>query len=155
MALLVLLASFSLWAAFGISRFSSISSPGAFPMVCAAAMVITAILSLGGSLRKSGPEETGQSGLRRFVTHVMPIRLVLFSAALVGYMLLLETVGFLAASYVYLLVSMRILGSRQLGKNALISLVVLAGVFLVFRTAFSVVLPAGTLLGPYTPELLK
>jgi putative tricarboxylic transport membrane protein len=155
MALLVLLASFSLWAAFGISRFSSISSPGAFPMVCAAAMVITALLSLGGSLRKSAPEQAEHSGLRQFVTHVMPIRLVLFSAALVGYMLLLETVGFLVASYVYLLVSMRILGSRQLGANAVISLVVLAGVFLVFRTAFSVVLPAGTLLGPYTPELLK
>jgi putative tricarboxylic transport membrane protein len=36
-----------------------------------------------------------------------------------------------------------------------LSLLVLAGVFLVFRTAFSVVLPAGSLLGPYTPELLK
>ncbi|MCC2675275.1 MAG: Tripartite tricarboxylate transporter TctB family protein [Ramlibacter sp.] len=155
MALLVLLAGFSLSAAFDISRFSSISSPGAFPMVCAAAMAITAVLSLGGSLRKSPAEASEQSGLRQFVTHVMPVRLVLFVAALVGYMLLLERLGFLVSSYIYLLLSMRILGSRRLGMNAVLSVLVLAGVFLVFRTAFSVVLPAGSLLGPYTPELLK
>jgi putative tricarboxylic transport membrane protein len=155
MVLLVLLAGFSLWAAFGISRFSSISSAGAFPMVCAAAMVITAILTIAGSLRKSAPEASGHSDLRQFITHVMPIRLVLFAAALVGYMLLLETLGFLVSSYLYLLLSMRILGSRRLGMNSLLSLLVLAAVFLVFRTAFSVVLPVGSLLGPYTPELLK
>jgi putative tricarboxylic transport membrane protein len=155
MVLLVLFASFSLWAAFGISRFSSISSAGAFPMVCAAAMVVTAVMSLGGSLRKSAPEASEHSGLHQFVTHVLPVRLVLFVAALVGYMLLLETLGFLVSSYLYLVISMRILGSRRLGMNTVLSLLVLAGVFLVFRTAFSVVLPTGTLLGPYTPELLK
>jgi putative tricarboxylic transport membrane protein len=67
----------------------------------------------------------------------------------------MEVIGFLLASYIFLAASMYLLGSRRIGLNLLISLLVLAAIFIVFRAAFSVVLPAGSLVGPYLPEFLK
>ncbi len=84
-----------------------------------------------------------------------PLTLVLFTLLIVAYMLLLEVLGFLVASYLFLLLSMQVLGSKRLGLNLVVSAVVLAAIFIVFQTAFSVVLPAGSLVGPYLPEFLK
>ncbi|MNU11930.1 hypothetical protein D3C72_2601730 [compost metagenome] len=50
---------------------------------------------------------------------------------------------------------MYLLGSRRVVLNLFISAAVLVAIFIVFRTAFSVVLPAGSLVGPFLPEFLK
>ena len=143
-----------LWVAYGISRFDAISSAGAFPMACAATMLVTGLMNLVRSARSPWPSQDG-SWWTQWRSKMLPLRLAVFTLLIVAYMLLLEWLGFLLASYLFLLVSMQVLGSRRFGLNLLVSAVVLAAIFVVFRTAFSVLLPTGTLVGPYLPELLK
>ena len=155
MGLIVLFSAFMLWTAYGISRFDSISSPGVFPMVCALAMLITGGMNLIKTARARLVLEEGETWLQQLVHKILPLQLVLFALLILAYMLLLEVLGFLVASYSFLVLAMSLLGSRRIGLNMLVSLVVLAAIFAVFRTAFSVVLPAGSLVGPFLPELLK
>ncbi|GLS15997.1 MULTISPECIES: tripartite tricarboxylate transporter TctB family protein [Hydrogenophaga] len=155
MALVVLFSAFMLWASYSISQFTSITSPGVFPMLCAAAMLVTGLMSLVKTARARLVLDDGEGWVQQLVRKLFPLQLVLFTGLIVAYMLLLEVLGFLVASYLFLVISMPVLGSRRIGLNFLVSLVTLAVIFVVFRTAFSVVLPAGSLVGPYLPELLK
>ena len=155
MVLIVLFSAFMLWASYNISRFDSLSSPGFFPMLCAATMLVTGLMNLVKAARAKLALEPGQSVFHQFVQKLAPLTLVLFTALIVAYMLLLEVLGFLVASYLFLLLSMQVLGSKRIGLNLAVSAAVLAAIFIVFRTAFSVVLPAGSLVGPYLPEFLK
>ncbi len=72
--------------------------------------------------------------------------LVAFTGGIALYMLALEPVGFLLSSYVFLVASMAILGSRRWGLNLLVSAVALGVIYVIFQTVFSVVLPNGSLL---------
>lgn len=155
MVLIVLFSAFMLWTSYQISRFDSLSSPGFFPMVCAATMLVTGLMSLVKTARSRLALEPDQSVFQQFVQKLAPMTLVLFTALIVAYMLLLEVLGFIVASYLFLLLSMQVLGSKRWGLNLVVSAGVLAAIFVVFQTAFSVVLPAGTLVGPYLPEFLK
>ena len=67
------------------------------------------------------------------------------TAAIFAYMLTLEWLGFIVSSYLFLVVAMRLLGGKRLGLNLLVSGLALAVIYVVFDTAFSVVLSAGTL----------
>lgn len=154
MVLAVALSAFMLWAAYGISQFESISSPGVFPMLCAALLLITGLMSLIKTA-KARLQLEGETFFQHFVRKLAPLQLVLFTALIVAYALTLEILGFLLGSYLFLLLSMQVLGSKRIGLNLLVSAVVLAAIFVVFQTAFSVVLPAGSLVGPYLPEFLK
>lgn len=154
MVLAVALSAFMLWAAYGISQFESISSPGVFPMLCAALLLITGLMSLV-STAKARLQLEGETFFQHFVRKLAPLQLVLFTVLIVAYALTLEILGFLLGSYLFLLLSMQVLGSKRIGLNLLVSAVVLAAIFVVFQTAFSVVLPAGSLVGPYLPEFLK
>jgi putative tricarboxylic transport membrane protein len=75
----------------------------------------------------------------------MPPVLLWNTLALAGYMFALERAGFHLASLVFLLLSMRLLGSRRWGLNVAVAVGAVAAIHLVFQTVFSVVLPAGTL----------
>ena len=155
MALIVVFSAFMLWSSFRISKFDSISSPGVFPMFCAGLMLVTGLMSLRQAWKASPSADTHQTVFQQFVIQLAPLKLILFVALIVGYMLALEVTGFLVSSYAFLLMSMQVLGSKKIVVNLWVSALVLFCIFIVFRTAFSVVLPAGSLLGPYTPEWLK
>ena len=155
MALIVAFSTFMLWASYNISKFESISSAGAFPMVCAAAMLITGLMSLAKTARAKLALEGGETLLQQFSRRLAPPQLVLFAVLITIYMLLLERLGFLVSSYLFLASSMQLLGSRRTLLNLLVSAVTLAAIYVVFQTAFSVVLPSGTWLAPYLPEYLK
>lgn len=155
MALVVLFSAFMLWASYGISRFESISAPGVFPMVCALAMLVTGGMNLVKTARARLMLDEGETWIQQLVRKIFPAQLVLFALLIVAYMLLLDVLGFLVASYLFLVVAMSLLGSRRVGLNLLVSAVALIAIFIVFRTAFSVVLPAGTLVGPFLPQVLK
>ena len=154
MVLAVAISAFMLWAAYGISQFESISSPGVFPMLCAALLLITGLMSLVKTA-KARLQLEGETFFQHFARKLAPLQLVLFTALIVAYALTLEILGFLLGSYLFLLLSMQVLGSKRIGLNLLVSAVVLAAIFVVFQTAFSVVLPVGSLVGPYLPEFLK
>ncbi len=155
MALLVMFSAFMLWTSFQISKFDSISSPGVFPMLCAALMLVTGLMSLRQTWQSPSNADATRTVFQQFVIQLAPLKLVLFTVLIVAYMLMLEVTGFLLTSYVFLLLSMQVLGSKKIAVNLLLSALVLICIFIVFQTAFSVVLPAGSLLGPYTPEWLK
>ena len=145
-ALLLAGSLFMLWQAFGISKFESITSAGVFPMVATATMVVTAALVLWRTAQ-ARPQASvdGLGPARRFARQITPPVLLGFSAAIAVYMAALDRLGFLPASSIFLLVSMRLLGSRRWGLNLLVGALSLAAVYVVFQTAFSVVLPKGTL----------
>ncbi len=155
MVLLVLASVFLLWASYGISSFDSLAAPGTFPVVCAATMLATGLISMRKTARAKLNLESGETLVQQFVRKVTPLQLVAFSVLIALYMVGMEYIGFLLASYIFLSTSMYLLGSRRVLLNLLISAVVLVAIFIVFRTAFSVVLPAGSLVAPFLPEFLK
>lgn len=145
--LLVVFSLFMLWQAYSISKFESITSAGAFPMFATAVMVITGLLIVGQTARaKPAPSSEGETQLQQFVRQITPAVLVGFTLSIAVYMALLDVLGFLMASYLFLVVSMWILGSRRMMLNLVVSALSLAGIYVIFQTAFSVVLPAGRVL---------
>jgi putative tricarboxylic transport membrane protein len=136
---------FMLWEAYGISRFESITSAGVYPMLAALTMVATAALIVWSTVHTPPASgEPGQTLVQQFVHQLSPAVLVAFTAAIALYMLALQPLGFVISSYVFLVAGMRLLGSRRWGLNLLVSAACLAVIYLVFQTAFSVVLPKGT-----------
>jgi putative tricarboxylic transport membrane protein len=144
-ALLVVFSGFLLWTAYGISGFASLSSAGAFPMLAAAVLLLTGLVNLVQAL-KSRPTERqpGESALAKFAREVTPSVIVGFTLVIAAYMLLLDRLGFLVSSYLFLVASMRLLGGRRWGLYLVVAAVSLGAIYIVFETAFSVVLPAGT-----------
>lgn len=145
--LLVLFSSFLLWQAVSISGFESITSAGSFPMAATLVMLICGIIILVGTARAPRVERApGETLARQFARLLAPGVLVAFTGAIALYMLALEPVGFLLSSYVFLVVSMKLLGSRRWLLNLIVSAAALGLIHVIFQTVFSVVLPTGSLL---------
>ena len=145
--LLLTISAFMLWTSYMISGFSSPSSPGSFPLAASFTMVVSGLVILSNTLRAKAAEPLpGQSLLGTFLRQLTPTIIVTFVLAVLGYMLILEQLGFVLSSFLYLLVGMRLLGSRNLKTNLFAATVALAGIYIVFKTAFSVVLPQGDVL---------
>lgn len=155
MALVVLFSGFMLWAAYGISKFQSITSAGAFPMWCALTMLVTGLINLVKAARARQERPEGAGPLAHFAASILPAKMAVFAIMVTVYVVVLEPLGFLLSSYLFLVIAMRVLGSRRMGLNALVALLSLAAIYVIFQTAFSVILPPGTLIGPYLPEVLK
>lgn len=152
MALLLAFSLFMLWQAYGISGFDSITSAGVFPMLATLTMVVCAVVFLRQTARAPRTAaEPGESLARQFGRQLTPVVVVTFTAAIAVYMALLEPLGFVLASYLFLVVSMRLLGSRRWPLNLVVAALCLAAIYAVFQTAFSVVLPKGTLLQGWLP----
>ena len=141
----VLVTGFSalaLWQAYEISGFSGLSTPGIFPMLAAATMLISAlfILTDAGSRRSAeGPMEA--SPTRVLSSHLMVVALLV-----AGYVFAMPYVGFMVCSSVFLFLSFAFLWRRRIWISLLLTAGTLAGIYLVFRMIFQVVLPRGSLL---------
>lgn len=143
---MLLLSAFLLWAAVDISGVKSYTSAGAYPMAAAATMLACSLIVLVQTLRlPDDADDGGAPAWRRFVRRIAPPVIVSSSAVIGLYMLALERLGFVVASYLFLVVMMRLLGGTRWGVNLTVSAVVLGAIYLVFQTIFSVVLPTGTL----------
>ena len=143
--LLIVFSLFMLWQAYSISKFESFTSAGAFPMFAVAVMLISGLIAAGETARmKPLPGTEGESVWRQFVRQITPGMLVQFVATIAAYMFLLERMGFVLSSYVFLVVSMWLLGSRKLTLNLWVSTLSLAVVYAIFQTIFAVVLPSGS-----------
>ena len=141
----VLITGFSalaLWQAYEISGFSGLSTPGIFPMLAAATMLISAlfILSDAGSRRSAG------GSMEASPTRVLSSRLVIVALLVAGYVLAMPYVGFMVCSSVFLFLSFAFLWRRRIWISLLLTAGTLAGIYLVFRMIFQVVLPRGSLL---------
>ncbi|MCS6995836.1 MAG: tripartite tricarboxylate transporter TctB family protein [Casimicrobiaceae bacterium] len=153
LAVVLLLASaLLLWQAYRISGFASLTSAGAFPMLASAVMLGTAAITLARALRaRIATTATPSAAAPPTRAPLMSRTLVVFLGAIVLYLLLIERLGFVVSSYLFLTGSMWLLGSRRIGFNLLVSAVVLGIILLVFRVIFSVVLPKGSWLATWWP----
>lgn len=144
-AILLFSATF-LYLSYKISGFSSWTSAGSLPMGTTFVMTAASIVILFRELAKPAPQlRAGESLTRGFFEQVFPLRHCIFIAVLVAYMFLLEPLGFIADSYLYLIGTSLVLGERRYIKMIFVNALSLAVVYLVFQTAFSVVLPTGPL----------
>lgn len=128
---------FLLWDAYGISGFSSLSSPGAIPMAATFAMVLSAAVILIATSRL--PRDRTQSLAR----DILPPVVLIFAAFLIAYGILLRPLGFLPSSALFLIVAIKILARRGWGWTLAVSLGSLVLIWLIFRIVFTVLIPAG------------
>lgn len=144
--LMLLLSAFLLWTAVGISGFKSYTSAGSYPMAAAATMLVCAlIVAVRAARGEDEPRGEAETVSGAFFRRIAPPVVLTTTAAIVVYMLTLEWLGFIVSSYLFLVVAMRLLGGKRLGLNLVVSGMTLAAIYVIFDTAFSVVLPTGTL----------
>ncbi|GIK85912.1 MAG: tripartite tricarboxylate transporter TctB family protein [Burkholderiales bacterium] len=145
---LLLFGATALWQATSISGLGSWSSPGAVPMLAALVMLVSAARVALATLRRPPAEVPSGSSLSREFAHaLLPRVVVAFTLLIVLYMFALEPLGFVVSSLLFLVAGMWVLGSRRIVYNVVVSAASLAAIYVIFQTAFSVVLPAGVLRG--------
>ena len=134
----MLLASLGLlWNAYGIAGFESLSSPGAIPMATTLAMVAAALIVLVHTLGLTRAE--GES----FTRDILPGTVLLFVVLLVCYGVLLEPLGFLPTSALFLVAAIKVLWRRGWLVTLGVSAFSLLMIWLVFRIVFTVLMPEG------------
>ena len=133
---------FVLVQAYRISGFSSVSSPGMFPMLAAAVMVISLILLLLDNRQANKPDAQNlKDELWRAVKDIFRPEILAYIGIIVLYMILIEPLHFLPGSFLFLVGSMIYLKGSTPLKALLISAGTLGGIYLIFRTLFRVILP--------------
>ena len=148
--IMMLLSLIALWQAWRISGLVSWSSPGAVPMFAALVMVVAGAKILRDTRRVQGPDtSTGAPPASRFFHAITPMVVVSLTGLIALYAFALEPLGFLVSSLLFLVAAMFALGERRILRTALISVVSLAVIYVIFQTAFSVVLPEGILRGVF------
>jgi len=129
---LVLAGAFISWQATGIGTFDSPSAAGAVPLAAGLVMTggaLAAVLEAGRRARGSGP--------------ILPRDVAVLGGLVLAYMAGLEALGFLLASFLFLLAGIGWLQRGRLLRAALVAGVTLALIWLVFRLLFRVLLPPG------------
>lgn len=139
--LLVLVSLWLFWQSVLISGFSGLSTPGVFPMLASGVMVVSALWILRDTARCT-PDGGGFS---RFVEQITPLRQGVMLGLVALYVAVMPWLGFVVASGLFLFATISFLWRRNLFLTAGISAVALGVVYLIFRVAFQVVLPRGTL----------
>ena len=137
-AILLLAGStFLLWTAYGISGFEALSAPGAVPLAASATMVIASAMIAATVLRQQPvPGE-------RLAQAILPLPVVITIALVTVYAFLLEPLGFVPTSFLFLLVLIRLLSRRGLLFCMAVSAGGVAIIYFVFRVVFTVILPEG------------
>lgn len=140
--LMLALSLFTLIQAYGISGFESISSPGMFPMMAAAVMVIsmTAVLFNNRKLEKQDAA-SAKDDVKQALHEVFPKVFVIYVVIVIAFMLTFERLTFFPSSAAFLFISIYFLKGGGLVKSAIVSAVSLAVIYVVFHTIFRVVLP--------------
>jgi hypothetical protein len=125
-----------------ISGFSSIDSPGTFPMGAAAAMVAASILVLMNNRRLKRPQSANfKDELNQAAATVLPKAFLIYSVIIIGYMLLIKPIHFFPASFAFLLISMVYLKGATWFKSLIVATGMLVCIYIVFQYFFRVVLP--------------
>lgn len=136
-AILFITSLILLGSAYGISGFTSLSSPGALPMAVALTMVVSSGLILLDAWRHTHRDGT------RFLTDILPPVVIVMMLFITGYALLLVPLGFLPTSLLFLVLSILYLRKGGFLFALGVSVFALILVYIVFRLIFTVLMPAG------------
>jgi putative tricarboxylic transport membrane protein len=123
--------------AYGIAGFESLSSPGAVPMAASGVMTLTAAIIAFQSFRA---HPNAAESLR---VHILPASVIVAIIAITAYALLLQPLGFLLTSFVFLFVLIKVLSGRSLFFCAWVSAANVLLIYLIFRIIFTVLMPEG------------
>lgn len=128
-----------LYSAYGISGFESLSGAGSVPMATTLVMLISAgiVAMRTARLPKVMGETLGKD--------ILPLMVIVFIGFLIGFGVLLDPLGFVLTSAVFLSVSIKVLSRKGWGYALAVGLGSLIIIWLVFRIVFTVLLPAGVL----------
>lgn len=141
----VLLLVFSLLVlreAYKISGFSSISSAGTVPMGAAVVMVLAMIGHLIDNRRKQKPDFSGFAAEMSYVTKdTFPRVLLIYVAVIFIYVVLIKPIHFMPSSFLFFLTSIILLRGASAKRAVLISIGMLASVYIIFHYVFRVLLP--------------
>jgi putative tricarboxylic transport membrane protein len=107
--------------------------PGFFPFWAGVVLALLSLMSLFGSLKKR--DMLSLSGFKS-------PKLLLVTGALLAYLLLLETLGFLIVTFLFLLLLFR-LGYRGWGVSAVLALTAAVASFAIFQLWLKTQLPIG------------
>ena len=119
-------------------------------MFAAFVMVVAGVKILRDTRRVPGPDKSADAlPASRFFHAITPAVVVWLTLLIVAYMFALEPLGFIVSSFLFLVAAMFALGERRVLHSALVSAVSLAVIYVIFQTAFSVVLPDGVLRGVF------
>jgi putative tricarboxylic transport membrane protein len=124
------------WQSYEIAGFSSLSSPGAFPLAASATMVFVSVIVVIGNARRRG---------QLSAEPILPGTIALFTVLVIAYAVALVPVGFTLASLLFLTLGMKMLSRRGWGYCLLVSVCSLVVIYVIFRILFQVVLPEGVL----------
>lgn len=144
-ALLMLMgAAALLHQAWSIAGFSSFSSAGVFPMLAAGTMVLSGVAVVTQTILKRPGHEGSTIGA--FARDVVGPKVLSIGLLITAYLFLLEALGFVASSILFLSVSICGLHRRNYVGMVALSVVTVAVVYLLFRYVFIVILPQGVLI---------
>lgn len=139
--LLLAFSLFVLYQAYGISGFSGLSSAGAFPIGAATLMCISMLYLVIDNLKIEHKTEGHGMGFFEVLAELMPLRIILFTAMIIIYMLILQPVGFLISTLLFLIAGFIFLGGAGPIKSIIIALVSVSAIYGVFHYLFQVILP--------------
>jgi amino acid transporter len=142
----VLLLVFSLvifYLAYQISGFSSVNSPGAFPLGVALVMILSAVKISTELIGKAKPDCSGWlDAFRQFRNTHFPKRTLVFGLLAVTYLAAIQWVSFYVSTFLFLVLSIVYLrGGKRVLNAVMIAGVLLVMIYLLFSLAFSVYLP--------------
>lgn len=135
--LTVILSLFLVYQSSLIPGFTSWSSPGFFPVLASLIMLISSIFSFTRICRINAPTLPMISFWRR----VLPRQIIIMMVSVVVFAFALSEIGFLPASFIFLLVTIRLFYSKSWLKTLWITITSLTIIYLIFRGIFQVILP--------------
>ena len=140
---LLLLASLTIfYLAYQISGFSSVNSPGAFPIGVALVMILSAVKIAVELIGKAKPDCSGWlDAFRQFRNTHFPRRTLVFGLLAVAYLAAIQWVSFYVSTFLFLVLSIVYLRGGRVLNAILIAAVLLVLIYLLFSLAFSVYLP--------------
>ncbi|PKM32151.1 MAG: tripartite tricarboxylate transporter TctB family protein [Gammaproteobacteria bacterium HGW-Gammaproteobacteria-12] len=140
---LLLLASLVVfYLAYQISGFSSINSPGAFPLGVALVMILSAGKIAVELIGKAKPDCSGWlDAFQQFRNTHFPRRTLVFGLLAVAYLAAIQWVSFYVSTFLFLVLSIVYLRGGRVLNAILIAAVLLVLIYLLFSLAFSVYLP--------------
>lgn len=126
-----------LWSAYGISGFEALSAPGGIPMAATGVMALCTGMILRDTLRRD------RSTTERVSRDILPMPVIVTILAIAGYALALKPLGFLPTSLIFLTGLIHYLAGLSLLRSVLLSLAIVAAIYLLFRIVFTVLMPPG------------
>lgn len=140
----VLLLIFSitvLYQAYLIAGFSSVSSPGAFPLGISVVLLLSSIRVLFELRGKDTHGEGWLASAKRFSHEHFPRHIVVFTLLAVAYLAAIQWASFYASTFVFLMLSIVYLRRGKVLSALFASSLSVLAIYLLFTLAFSVYLP--------------